>query len=118
MNNFKSIKLVALISLCLASPFAFAKTGAVTDAVNETVANVSLLASDTAITTKIKGLYASEKVFGDKDISVFGVTVETKNSIVYLTGRVTSEDQANNAIKIAKSVKGVSKVIFNLKVNS
>jgi len=117
MNNFKTFKLVALISLCLASPLTFAKSGSVTNTVHEAVADVNQAASDTAITAKIKGLYISEKVFGDKDISVLGVSVETKNSVVYLKGHVTSEDQANNAVKIAKAVKGVSKVVFNLKVN-
>ena len=118
MNNLKTVRSIALISLCLASPLIFAKSGTVSNSMQEAVATVEQAASDTAITAKIKGIYASEKVFGDQDISVLGVKVETIHGVVRLTGNVTSEDQANNAIKLARSVKGVNKVIFNLKVKS
>jgi len=73
--------------------------------------------ADTAITAKIKGLYIREKLFGDKDISVMGVNVETTNGIVYLTGTVDTKLQADNAVKLAKSIKGVKKVESKLEVN-
>ena len=116
MNNFKILKLIALVSICVISPLSFAKTSTVAKTVQDAVASVDLAASDTTITGKIKGLYASEKIFGDKDISLLGVKVETRNSIVLLTGHVTTEDQATNAVKIARSVKGVSKVVYNFKI--
>jgi hyperosmotically inducible protein len=114
MNRLQTIKALVLIAAVLSSPLSFAKASTQIDkAVNTT----EKLVSDTTITSKIKGLYVSEKVFGDKDISVMGVNVETTNGIVRLTGTVTNETQADNAIKIAKAVVGVKRVIFNLKVN-
>jgi hyperosmotically inducible protein len=66
--------------------------------------------ADTAITAKVKGTFIREKLFGDKDVAVMGVTVETTNGVVYLTGDVADQAQADNAIKLAKSVKGVKSV--------
>lgn len=72
--------------------------------------------ADTAITAKVKGAYVREKIFGDKDISVMGVNVETTNGIVYLTGTVETKSQADNAVKLAKSIHGVKKVESKLDV--
>ena len=118
MNNLKTFKSIAIVTLCLVSPFTFANSGTSDNGFQKAAADVSQAASDTAITTKIKGLYASEKIFGDKDISVLGISVKTINGIVYLKGKATSEDQVTNAVKIAKNVKGVKRVVFNLKVNT
>jgi hyperosmotically inducible protein len=74
--------------------------------------------SDSTITAKIKGVYIREKLFGSKDISVTGVTVETTDGVVYLTGTVDSQSQADNAIKLAKSISGVKKVDSKLAVKS
>ncbi len=117
MKNF--INIAALIALGLSASVNYAATSNVPhkSKIEKVAANVNQSASDTAITAKIKALYASEKVFGDKDISVLGVSVETTNGIVHLSGHVASEDQVTNAVKIARSVKGVNRVIFNLQVN-
>lgn len=72
--------------------------------------------ADTAITAKVKGMYVREKLFGDKDISVMGVSVETTNGVVYLTGTVNTQAEADNAVKYAKSVSGVKKVESKLEV--
>ncbi len=72
--------------------------------------------SDTAITAKVKGMYVREKLFGDKDISVWSVSVETTNGIVYLTGTVATKAEADNAVKYAKSIHGVKKVDSKLEV--
>ncbi len=116
MNNIKLLKLIAIAALCAASPFCLAQTSTVAKTVQDAVASVDLAASDTTITGKIKGLYTSEKIFGDKDIALLGVKVETRNGVVLLTGHVTTEDQATNAVKIARSVKGVTKVVYNFKI--
>lgn len=65
--------------------------------------------TDTVITAKVKGLFMKEKVFGDNPISVTGISVETKNGVVYLTGDATSA-QAANAEKLARTVDGVKSV--------
>jgi hyperosmotically inducible protein len=74
--------------------------------------------ADTAITAKVKGTYVRDKLFGDKAISVMGVSVETTNGIVYLTGTVETQEQADNAVKLAKSVHGVKKVNSKLEVKA
>lgn len=74
--------------------------------------------ADTTITAKIKGLYVREKLFGDRDISITGINVETTNGIVYLIGTVDSQAEADNAVKLAKSIHGVESVNSKLSVKS
>lgn len=115
MNRLLPAKVIVICSLILFSPSIFASTNTNSYTGNKVSATEQVM-SDTAITAKIKGLFVSEKVFGDKDISISGVKVTTKNGIVHLKGVVETETQADNAIKIAKSVQGVKKVIFKLNV--
>ncbi|MEO8965073.1 MAG: BON domain-containing protein [Gammaproteobacteria bacterium] len=72
--------------------------------------------TDTTITTKIKLKYIREKVFADKDIAVMGVDVETVNGVAHLTGTVDTQTEADNAIKFAKSIRGVKQVDSRLAV--
>lgn len=72
--------------------------------------------ADTAITAKVKGTFIREKLFGDKDVSAMGVSVETTNGIVHLSGTVDNRTQADNAIKLARSVSGVKKVESTIEV--
>jgi hyperosmotically inducible protein len=74
--------------------------------------------SDTAITAKVKGMYLREKLFSEKDISMMGVSVETTNGIVYLTGQVKNKVEKDNAIKYAKLVHGVKNVEAKLEVKA
>lgn len=64
---------------------------------------------DTVITAKVMGLFLKEKVFGNEPISVTGISVETKDGIVHLTGEATQQE-ARNAEKLARSVSGVRNV--------
>ena len=72
--------------------------------------------ADTAVTAKVKGTFIREKLFGEKSIGVTNIHVETKEEVVYLSGKADSEDQAKNAEKLAKSVKGVKEVKSSIKV--
>ena len=74
--------------------------------------------TDSAITAKVKGTYIREKLFGDKDIELTGIKVETTNGIVYLTGKVDTEQQAKNAVHFAQSVSGVKEVKSSLEVSA
>ncbi len=65
---------------------------------------------DSMITAKIKGKYLQKKLFADKDVAAFTITVETTDGIVTLSGKADNQEQINNAIKIAKSVHGVKQV--------
>jgi len=79
------------------------------------VDNLSVKASkapltDTYISAKVKALFLKEKLFGKKKIEYWPVKVETKNSIVYLSGHLNSKAQRTTLIKLAQSVKGVTRV--------
>jgi hyperosmotically inducible protein len=65
---------------------------------------------DTFITAKVKGEFAKNKLFGDNPTPVISISVETKNGVVFLTGTADNKQQIDNAIHLAKSVKGVKKV--------
>jgi hyperosmotically inducible protein len=72
--------------------------------------------SDTAITAKIKGKYIKEKLFGKKDVAAMAISVETNDGVVSLSGDADSQQQADNAVKIAKSVSGVKNVESRIEV--
>jgi hyperosmotically inducible periplasmic protein len=74
------------------------------------VANSKQPMTDTAITAKVKGLFIREKLFGDQDVAVMSINVKTNNGIVALTGSADNQEQADTAIRLAKSVKGVRRV--------
>ena len=70
--------------------------------------SAGVVASDSAITTKIKGKYAADSV-----VSVFGIGVRTYEGTVTLTGTVGSYIARDQAETIAKGTKGV-KAVNNL----
>ncbi|MBA2710317.1 MAG: BON domain-containing protein [Tatlockia sp.] len=71
---------------------------------------------DTYITAKVKGSFIKEKIFGSKNIELWPITVETKNSTVHLAGEVKNLSQRANLIKIAQAVEGVKKVESDLRI--
>jgi hyperosmotically inducible protein len=71
---------------------------------------------DAFITAKVKGAFVREKLFGDKPVEVSGISVETKNGVVNLTGTVDNQDLVNTAVSIAKTVKGVKDVKSTVEV--
>jgi hyperosmotically inducible periplasmic protein len=66
---------------------------------------VGRIASDSAITSKIKSKYLLEK-----GLKSFKVSVETKDGIVILSGFVNTQEQKTRAEQIAASVSGVKSV--------
>ncbi|STX28339.1 osmotically inducible protein Y [Legionella beliardensis] len=73
--------------------------------------------ADTFITAKVKGAIMKEKLFGDKDVEYWPVSVETKNSVVYLAGNVDTNEQRTNIVNLVEKVKGVKSVKSSLTVN-
>ena len=72
---------------------------------------------DTLTTARIKGLLIREDLFGDKDLSAMGTKVETKDGVVYLTGKTDNKKQISNAIAlIKKHIPGVKKVEYSVNV--
>lgn len=72
--------------------------------------------SDVAITGKIKGILAKNKLVYPNQPSPYYVNVETNNKNVYLSGRVKDKHQASKAIDAAYSVPGVKNVVSYLKI--
>lgn len=87
------------------------------DSSNLQVKNSQSAISDSVITAKIEGLLLKNKFFGNKDVSFWPVKIETKDGIVYLTGKVDNNNQKNNIITIAKSVNGVNDIKEDLSLN-
>lgn len=67
--------------------------------------SASVVASDSAITTKIKGKYAADSI-----VSVFNIGVRTWAGTVTLYGTVGSYTARNQAENIARGTKGVKAV--------
>lgn len=68
---------------------------------------------DTVITTKIKTLLAKDAL-----LKSFAVSAETFRGIVILSGFVNEQSQIDQAVSIAKGVKGVKEVKSNLVIKA
>ena len=75
-----------------------------------TVKNSKQALADSFITAKIKGLFLQEKLFGDTNVPMVDIHVDTKNGVVHLTGKADNQGQISKAIGLAQSVKGVKSV--------
>jgi osmotically-inducible protein OsmY len=56
------------------------------------------------------------RLAGDQDVKGTGISVEVKDGVVTLTGKVESDKIRSKAEKLAKRVKGVKSVINQLAV--
>ena len=97
------VSFLLLLSGCTALMVGGAAVGGYQLGKDERPAGV--VASDSAITTKIKGKYAADSV-----VSVFGIGVRTYEGTVTLTGTVGSHIARDQAETIAKGTKGVQAV--------
>lgn len=66
---------------------------------------------DTAITTKVK-----TAIYSDESLRTRGISVETVNGQVQLSGVVTSWNEVDHATVVAKAVGGVTSVQNDLRV--
>lgn len=81
-----------------------------------TINDVQQPVSDSLITAKIKSLFIQQKLFGETDVSVMSINVETNNGIVLLSGTADNQMQIDNAIQLSKSVSGVKEVKSTIKI--
>lgn len=72
---------------------------------------VGEITDDATITTKVKSLLIAEK-----NIKSLDINVDTHLRVVTLHGQVRSGSEERRAIEIATDVKGVTRVISNLRV--
>lgn len=75
-------------------------------------ANPATFVKDSAITTKIKSQLASEHLGSLKHIRVD----TDRDGVVWMTGTVNNQTEADQAIRIARNTEGVREVKSNLKV--
>jgi hyperosmotically inducible protein len=69
--------------------------------------------SDTALTTKVK-----TAILAEPSLKVMQISVATTNGVVTLGGDVDSKNSSALAVRVARSVDGVSSVVNNLVVKS
>ncbi|WP_025871696.1 BON domain-containing protein [Methylobacillus glycogenes] len=92
-TNFKSLLLISALMMPVA---AFAADGD----------KIETKLSDSVVTTKVKAAFAKDKLVSATDIKV-----ETdSDGLVQLSGHAKSKAEAEHAVKLAKSIKGVTAV--------
>jgi hyperosmotically inducible protein len=75
--------------------------------------NVGEAVDDASTTAKVKLALAK-----DDQVAAYRIDVDTNNGVVTLTGNVKSRAEANRAVQVAESIKGVKRVNSDLKVGS
>lgn len=72
--------------------------------------------TDIYITAKAKGIILKEKLFGSKSVD-WPITIETKDSVVYLSGTVDTDEQRTNIVKLIEGIPNVKSVtsVINVK---
>jgi osmotically-inducible protein OsmY len=74
-------------------------------------AKTGKVVSDSVITTKVKA-----DLFKEPELSAMAIHVETEKGVVMLSGFVDSKADAEKAVRLAKSVEGVTQVKSAIKV--
>jgi len=98
----RNIVIYCLVLLILIATFAACASTRTQESTGEYV-------DDSVITTKVKALLA-----GDDFLKSFQISVETFKGVVQLSGFVNSQQAADKAGQIARSVNGVTSVKNNL----
>ncbi len=109
--NIKAIAVATFISLSGVSLGAVAADN--TPTAKGERSQAGQYASDTATTTKVKTALLAERNLKSLDISV-----ETQNGVVQLSGFATSSAQIDQAVDVAKNVKGVKDVKNDLRLKT
>jgi osmotically-inducible protein OsmY len=66
---------------------------------------------DSVITTKVKSA-----ILGEPGLKVAEINVETFKGVVQLSGFVSTRDDINSAMKVARNVDGVKSVTNNMQI--
>lgn len=108
MKQLKRLSAVLLATLCVAT-FTYAA-----DAPKENSAtkeSAGEYVTDSWITTKVKAALLEDKV-----VKATEVNVETYKGVVQLSGFVSTEAASNQAIVVARGIKGVTSVKNNMRI--
>jgi len=101
-----------LATTCLVIGAVLAPVAAYAEAADTDRANPATFVKDSAVTTKIKTKLAAEHLGSLKHISVD----TDQNGVVWMTGTVNNEAEANQAVTIARNTEGVTSVKSSLNV--
>lgn len=83
----------------------------VADSTENAAARTGKVVADSVITTKVKA-----DLFREPELSAMAIHVETEKGVVMLSGFVDSKADADKAVRLAKSVEGVTQVKSAIKV--
>ena len=112
MRYGKMMAVTVLSAFVAAAPFA-AQAQTTKDKAKSTTEEVKTTVSDSWITSKTKiALFADERVKGTQ------VSVDTKNGVVHLRGKVDSDEAKAAAADVAKGIEGAKSVKNDLQVVS
>ena len=81
------------------------------DTTGRVAANTGKAVADSVITTKVKA-----DLFKEPELSAMAIHVETDKGVVMLSGFVDTTADAEKAVRLAKSVEGVTAVKSAIKV--
>jgi hyperosmotically inducible protein len=112
MRYGKMVAVTVLGACVVGAPFA-AQAQTPKDKAKSTTEEVKTEFSDTWITSKTKiALFADERVKGTQ------ISVDTKNGVVHLRGKVDSDEAKQAAADVAKGIEGAKSVKNDLQVVS
>lgn len=69
--------------------------------------------TDAAITSAVKS-----KLLGDTSVGGLNINVDTNDGVVTLSGRVSTQAEADQAAKLARETQGVKNVVTKLRISS
>jgi osmotically-inducible protein OsmY len=114
MRNWKTTTSALMTALVAIGPLSAAAADKMDEAKDKTKSvaqDAKTAVSDSWLTSKTKiALFADDRVKGRQ------VSVETKNGVVHLRGKVDSADAKSAAAQVAQSVEGVKSVKNDLQV--
>jgi osmotically-inducible protein OsmY len=87
------------------------KAGQAKDATKDAARKTAEVTTDAAITSAVK-----TKLLADTQVGGLKIDVDTKDNVVTLTGTVKSAAEKAEAIRLAKTTKGVSRVVDKLTI--
>jgi hyperosmotically inducible periplasmic protein len=79
----------------------------------EAAGKAGAVVTDAALTSAVKA-----KLLADPDVSGLKIDVDTSNGVVTLTGNVSTQAEADEAIQVTRTTEGVRDVVSKLRVTA
>ena len=108
MKTWSNVAIALVMSVFVAGI-----TGCASDSNRRGMDSTGAVVSDSWITTKVKSDLAVEK-----DVSAMNISVKTVDGVVTLSGKASSQAEADKAVRVAGQINGVKSVVNNLDVRS